>query len=104
MTDKKLGEPRMDYAEQLKSNEFVFKNMVKTVRPDIWLLMDLLDETGVNYLILVKALRHMYNIASGSKFGNVTIEIQNGTATFVRGEESDRLNEVVIPTKENTGS
>jgi hypothetical protein len=102
MADKKLGEPRMDYAEQVRSNEFVFENMVKTVRPDIWLLMDLLDETGVNYLILVKALRHIYNIAGGSKFGNVTIEIQNGICTFVRGEESDRVNEVVIPPKNDT--
>lgn len=86
----------MDYNEQLEHNEFAFRNMVKTVRPDIWVLMDLLDETGINYLILYKVLRHLNNIATGSKFGNVTVEIQNGVATFVRGEESDRLNEPVI--------
>ena len=102
MAEKKLGELRMDYAEQVQTNEFVFKNMVKTVRPDIWLLMDLLDDTRVNYLILVKTLRHLYNIAGGSKFGTVTIEIQNGVATFVRGEESDRLNEVVILPKNDS--
>ncbi len=100
MGAKKLGELRMDYQEQVKHNEFSFKEMVKTVRPDIWLLMDLLDETQVNYLVLVKALRHVANIANGSKFGNVTIEIQNGLVTFVRGEESDRLNEPAIKAKQ----
>lgn len=93
---KKLEGARQDYHEQVLQNESVFRDMVKTVRPDIWLLMDLLDSTKVNYLVLVKTLRHLYNIASGSKFGNVTIDVQNGIATFVRGEESDRLNEPIL--------
>lgn len=93
---KKLGEPRMDYQEQVAHNEFAFKEMVKSVRPDIWLIMDLIDELHLNYLIVVKMLRHLYNIGTGSKFGNVTVDIQNGVATFVRGEESDRLNEPVM--------
>jgi hypothetical protein len=101
---RNLGEPTMDYQEQVAHNEFAFKELVKSVRPDIWLLMDLLDETQVNYLVLVKALRHLSNIATGSKFGTVSIEIQNGIATFVRGEESDRLNEAVILTKEKSGA
>lgn len=101
---KNLGEPRMDYEEQVKHNEFAFAEMVKSVRPDIWVLMDLIDETKVNYLVLLKALRHLSNIATGSKFGNVTIEIQNGVATFVRGEESDRLNEPVLIEKQKTHS
>ncbi len=96
----KLGEPRMDYKEQVAHNEWAFWDALKRMRPDIWLLADLIDTTKVNYLILVKALRHIDNIARGSKFGNVTIEIQNGIVTFIRGEESDRLNEPVILEKE----
>lgn len=91
----------MDYAEQVEHNEFAFKELLKKARPDIWLLMDLIDNTRINYLILVKTMRHLDNIANGSKFGNVTIEIQNGVVTFVRGEESDRLNEPVIIPKIN---
>jgi hypothetical protein len=95
---RKLGEEQLDYHEQVAHNEFAFKEMVKTVRPDIWMLMDLIDETKVNYLVLIKALRHIYNIGTGSKFGTVSVEIQNGIVTFVRGEESDRLNEPAITT------
>jgi hypothetical protein len=99
-----LGEERLDYKDQVEHNEFAFTELVKRIRPDIWLLMDLLDQTEVNYLILVKALRHLDNIARGSKFGTVSIEIQNGVATFVRGEESDRLNEPVIKNAHLTSS
>jgi len=41
-------------------------------------------------------MRHLDNIATGSRFGTITIEIQDGICTFVRGTESDRLNEPVI--------
>lgn len=92
----KLGEERIDYHEQVEHNEFAFKELVKQVRPDIWMLMDLLDETETNYLILVKVLRHLNNIATGTKFGTVSVDIQDGIATFVKGLESDRLNEPVI--------
>jgi len=58
--------------------------------------MDLLDETKTNPMILFKVMRHLSNIATGSKYGQVTVYIENGVATFVRGEEADKLNEKVI--------
>lgn len=99
---RKLGEPTMDYGDQVQQNEFAFKELVKSVRPDLWMLMDLLDETEVNYLVLIKALRHIYNIATGSKYGTVSVDIQNGIVTFIRGEESDRLNEPALRVKNPT--
>jgi hypothetical protein len=101
---KKLGEPQMEYAEQVEKNNWAFMEMLKKVRPDIWLITDLLDKTEVNYLLLVKALRHIDNIARGSRYGNVTLEIQDGICTFVRGAESDRLNEPVILPKKELGA
>lgn len=97
---KDLGKPRMDYQEQVKQNEWVFMETLKRLRPDLWMIADLLKDTNTNYLILVHVLRHLYNIASGSKFGTVTVDVQNGIATFVKGEESNRLNEpIILPEK-----
>lgn len=86
----------MDYQQQLKQNESVFKDMVKTVRPDIWLLMNLLDESNSNYLVLIHTLRHLINIATGTKYGEVNIQVQNGIVTFVKGEENSRINEPIL--------
>jgi len=101
MAEKKLGERRMDYQEQLKHNEWVFLENLKMVRPDLWMLADLLQATRVNYLVLVHVMRHIANIATGSKYGEVKVQIQNGVVTFVHGEETSKLNEpAILPKKE----
>jgi len=96
MAKKTNIEEQLDYEAQMKQNEFAFKQMLKSVRPELYVLMDLLDETKTNPMILFKVMRHLSNIATGSKYGQVTVYIENGVATFVRGEEADKLNEKVI--------
>jgi len=86
----------VDYQTELKNNEFAFKQMLKSIRPELFVLMDLLDETRMNPMILFKTMRQVSNIANGTGYGTVSIYLENGVATFVRGEESDRLNEKVI--------
>ena len=86
----------MTYDNEQKNNLEVFLKMLKDVRPDIWVLMDLLDKTKINYYIIFQIIRHLNNIAMGNKYGNVTIQIENGVVTFVRGEESSRINEKLI--------
>ncbi len=85
-----------DYYEQMKRNEEVFMRQIKQVKPEWFVLLDLLEKTGVNPLILWKLVRHLSNIANGSKYGNITISVENGVVTFVRGEESDRLGETIL--------
>jgi len=84
------------YQNELENNEELFKTVLKTVRPDIFVLMDILDQTHVNPLIVYQVIRHLNSIAMGNKYGSVRVEIENGTATFVRGEESTKLNEKLI--------
>src|SRR5258708_3808385 len=98
---KNKYEERLDYQAEMQHNEIAFKTMVKSVRPELYVLMDLLDETQLDPMILFKTMRQLNNIAIGSKYGQVTIYIENGVATFVRGEESDKLNLPVIK-EENT--
>lgn len=84
------------YQEEQQNNELLFKEMLKKLRPDLYVLMDILDETGINPLVLWKVVRQLNNIAIGNRYGNVTIEIQKGIVLFVRGEESDRVNEELV--------
>ena len=91
----------LTYQEEQQNNELLFKEMLKKLRPDLYVLMDILDETGINPFVLWKVVRQLNNIAIGNKYGNVTIEIQKGIVLFVRGEESDRVNEELIIEKKN---
>lgn len=88
-----------EYEREVQNNEFAFKQMLKIARPDVYVLMDLLDTTGVNYFVIFQIIRHLNSIALGNKYGSVTAQIENGTVTFVRGEESTKLNEELIVKK-----
>ncbi len=93
---KELELTASDYNTLARYNEDSFKLQLKAFRPDIFVLMDLIDTTGINYYILFQVIRHLSNISMGNKYGKVTIEVENGTATFVRGEESTKLNEPLV--------
>lgn len=85
-----------DYQEQTKQNEAAFAEMVKQIRPEIWLLMDLVDQTGVNPFVLWKVGYAMKNISGDTKYGQVVLEIENDVVRFVRSIHADKLNEPVI--------
>lgn len=85
-----------DYYVQMQKNEEVFMRLIKQVRPEWYVLLDLLEKTNVNPLILWKLVRHLNNIATGNRYGTITISIENGVVTFLRGEESDKINESVL--------
>jgi len=74
-------------------NEETFKVLMKNLRPDIFVLMDLLDSTDLNPYIIFHVIKHLNNIVMGTKYGNVLVSVENGIVTFVRGEEATKLNE-----------
>lgn len=86
----------ISYQDEQQNNELLFKEMLKKLRPDLFVLMDILDQTGINPLVLWKVARQLNNIAIGNGYGQVTIEIQKNIVTFVRGEEADRVQEELI--------
>lgn len=94
--DEKKEIEDVDYYKQQSKNEYAFRQMLKTVKPDLYVLFDLLDLTGINYFVIIKVIRALNNIAMGNGYGTVSINIENGKAMFVRGEESDRVNEPLI--------
>lgn len=92
----------LDYYQQQAKNEFSFRQMLKTVKPDLYVLFDLLEQTGVNILVVLKIIRHIKNIAVGNGYGTITISMENGRVMFVRGEESDKVNEPAILNRKKT--
>ena len=99
---KKIVTPT--YQEETDNNEQIFKELVKRVRPDLYVLMDLLDETGINVLILLKFMRQLNNLVTGNGYGEVITEIVDKQCTFIRGVESDRLQVPVIERKSVKGN
>jgi len=90
----------LDYYKQQAKNEFAFREMLKGVKPDLYVVFDLLEQTGINYFVIIKIIRQLHNISMGTGYGNVTIDVQNGVVLFVKGTDSDRLSEKLIVKKD----
>lgn len=88
----------LTYQEETTKNEEAFKKLVHDIRPDIWALMDIIDQTSINPFVLWKVAYALNNIAMGTKYGNVVVEVENGTVRFVRGLMADKVNEPLIKT------
>ena len=90
---KEIKKDLENYNEQVIHNEESFLVVMKNFRPDIFVLMDLLDNTGINPYVIFHVIKHLNNLLLGTKYGNVTISVEDGIVTFVRGEEATKLNE-----------
>ncbi len=77
-------------------NELLFRETVKKVRPDIYVLMDLIDKYHVNVYILFKIIRQLVSVAQGSRWGRVTIYINDNNITQIEGLDSDKVNESIF--------
>jgi len=96
----KIKTEELDYYKQQSKNEFAFREMLKTIKPDLYVLFDILDKTKVNPLVVWKIIRALNNIAIGNGYGTISIEIQKSQVLFIRGEESDRVNEPILVIKD----
>jgi hypothetical protein len=86
----------MQYGEQTEQNEKMFRNLLKQVRPTTYMLLEEIDQTGINVMVLIKILRQLHSIATGLKYGEVRVQIEKGEITFIKGEHSDRVYQPVI--------
>ena len=73
-----------------------FWDVIRTLDPELYLIKIALQETGVNPMVLPKVVRQISNLWIGTKFGKVTIYMQNGKVTTIEGIESDRLEEEAV--------
>lgn len=87
-----------------ENNKRKFIEMMKNVRPDMWVLMDVLDQTRVSFFVVVKIIRALHMISregGGDGWGECRAEIQNNRCLFVRGINADRLDEPLIEPEKN---
>lgn len=86
------------------NNERKFIEMLKNVRGDLFVLMDVLDETKISWFPIVKIIRALYMISKeggGEGWGQVIIEISNNKILFIRGIDTARLDEPLIDPEKN---
>ena len=86
----------MDYNEQKKINEEQFKEIIKATRPDIWAIMQVIDDTRLNWKVLFHIMQAIGEVANDTKYGQINVLIENNVVRFVRGEHADKLNEPVF--------
>lgn len=98
---KKTIQEQTPYEIEVENNERKFKEMLKRSRPDLFVLMDVLDETEINWFVVIKIIRQLKNIADGTGYGTVSVEIQNHRVIFVNGQDRDRLDEPLIKKRES---
>jgi len=89
---KKVSKPKIE-KNGVVHNEESFNIMLKNFRPEIYVLMDLLDNSKINPYIIFHVIKHLNNILLGTTYGKTIIEIEHGMVTFIRGEETTKLNE-----------
>lgn len=79
-----------------KTNEYLFQEMLRKIRPDIFVLSDLIDTHAVNTLVVFKVIRQLINIGNGTHYGKISILIQNNKIISVEGTEQDSVMETVF--------
>jgi hypothetical protein len=100
--NKKKGKPdkQPTYQEELEHNEHMLMEIMKSVDPNAWVLLDLMHKTNINPMVIFKFIRQAHNIMVGSRFGQVSLVISDGVARYIKGEDTDRIEEPVIIEKE----
>ncbi len=88
----------MDYKVEEKNNNNIFLKILKETRPDLGILIKLIDDGNVNISVLINILYMLNKINNGSGYGEVVIELQDNKVMFIRGEEKIKVIEPIIKT------
>lgn len=84
------------YEELQVANRKAFEEILRGSRPDLHALMNILDDTGINWTIPWKVIEHLHRIGTSTQYGKVVVEIENNTVRFVRGEAATKMNEPLM--------
>ena len=83
-----------------KQNIEKYWAIVQKLEPEYYLIRLALEQTNVNPMILPRVIRQIANMAMGTGYGKIVIEMEAGTILFVHGEERDLIKEKAIVDKE----
>ena len=73
-----------------------YREVVRKLNPELYLILIALEETGVNPMIMPKIIRSIGNMNYGSGFGKIQIFMERKTITSINGEEKVLVNEKAV--------
>lgn len=85
--------------KQQRTNEQLFMEMLAHLDPDLWVIKQALILTKINPAILPRIIRGMFNLAVGTGWGTVRIEMKDKMVTRILPEESDEIDQPVFAAK-----
>ena len=88
------------YQREKENNETKFMELLKTCDPALYNIRICLMESGVNPLILLKVIRALHNIGTGTGHGVIHIEISYGKVTNIKPIENDKVEQQIIQVRE----
>lgn len=88
---KNGGLNKSDYQVEMEHNERVFWDVLQRMRPDVFVLVDIMDKHHIDSLIVLKFLRQLINVAQGSGWGEVVAIINDKKVKLMRGTDTERV-------------
>lgn len=82
------------------SNLDKYWEIVRQLEPEFYLIKVLLNETGINPLIIPKVIRGLSNMSLGAGYGRVVIYMRNKKVTSIETAEEDKLDQPAVLSKE----
>ncbi len=91
------------YQEQQKQNEEMFYTLLQRIRPDLYVLSDMIDKNSINIFVLMKFIRQLLNVARGTGWGKVHVFIQEGKVIRMEGVDAEEIREDIVTKTEKEG-
>jgi hypothetical protein len=81
----------LTYDEETKTNEQVFNDLTRQIRPDIWEIMESLDKNKINSYLILDVIRELIKVNQGTGWGDIKVEITNRVATRIFSSQHEKI-------------
>lgn len=85
-----------DYSQESAENEKAFMVLLKATRPDLWELVETINETSVNPRTLVRICRHIRELADFTHWGSVELLVNDNVVVLVKSVSSEKTSEPAL--------
>lgn len=84
------------YQEEEEHNRRVFMESLKRVDPNLYVLKDMLDKTGLNPYVLLQVMRKLYSLMMGDRWGTLKVILQAGVVKYIEAIDITKVEEPLI--------
>ena len=93
-----------NYQDQIKQNEQLFYALLERVRPDLFVLADVIDTNQINVFILLQFIKHLLKVSLANGTGRIHVFVQESKVTRIEGIDTQQFNENVTMHKQTAQS